>query len=124
MDKIIVDIHTDLKSLLRDWDQVCSDNALTEKAEFIEKVKEHILLLDRHSEELKEHKTLHDLIYHILHTPAGAPMVFKESLLECAQKESNVLHDYLIKSLNSSDQKTNFLFNSLSILNDQLQKLD
>jgi len=124
MEKVIYDIHTDLTSLLEDWKSVCENQEILEEGSFVEDVKNHILLLDQHCESLKVHNEIHDLISHLLHTPIGAPIVFKETLLECAQsKNAIVLHDYLKKSLATSENKSNFLFDSLSILDQQLHDL-
>jgi hypothetical protein len=121
MEKILSTIHEDLKSLLADWHLVCKNHALLEKSDFLNKVRNHILLLDTHTEDLKSNRSIHDLIHHILHTPPGAPAAFQGTLLDCAKDEQNsALHEYLQKTLSSSDEKSNFLFNSLSILDDRL----
>lgn len=120
---IITQIHEDLLSLLNDWQAICIDRILLEEGSFVEKVKDHILLLDKHCKDLKSHQHLHDLIYHVLHTPSGAPVVSDGTILDLARDEKNSsLYNYLNKSLDNS-KKENFLFASLYILDEKLKEV-
>lgn len=128
MDPSISKIHEDIRDILYDWKSVCNNHSLLTNESFLEKMHTHILLLEEHSLFLKEHKHIHDLIEHILHTPSGAPSVSSKTLYECAkdfipsQKKDSSLYHYLSKSLSSSDENSNFLFNSLAMLDEQIIK--
>ena len=122
------EIFKDIERILKDWKLICKDHSLLERFDFLEKMHAHILTLDGHSERFKKDKKLHDFIFHILHTPAGAPNVTKETLYESSKnfphqnaKESS-FHLFLKKSLSSSNESDNYLFNCLSIVKNELKK--
>ena len=128
MSKTTENLHKDITLLLKDWKEVCKDHQLVTKPSFLKKMRGHILLLNTHSSSYKKNKKIYHLLKHILHTPMGAPIVLEQSLYECAKtytsnksKETS-LQEYLSKSLSSSKEKDNFLFISLSILDEELLK--
>ena len=128
MNKDIEKVYADVKSLLEDWRQVCRKHELLEQKDFLGNMKDHILALDEHTEKLSSHKKIHDLLFHILHTPGGAPVVMEESLFSSAKQFTigdaghSSLHKFLEKSLTSSNEHDNYLFNSISILEEQLKR--
>jgi hypothetical protein len=123
------EIFKDIQRILKDWKQICKDHSLLERVDFLEKMHAHILTLETHSQQFKKDKTLHALIFHILHTPSGAPNVTKETLYEssksfCREKaKESSFHLFLQKSLNSSNEEDNYLFNCLSIVKNELKKV-
>ena len=126
MDLSIAKIHEDIRDILHDWKAVCNNHLLLKDGVFLEKMHMHIILLEEHSLFLKEYKHIYELLDHILHTPGGAPFVSDKTLFDCArsykraQKEDSDLYHYLDKSLTSSEETSNFLFNSLAILDEKI----
>jgi hypothetical protein len=128
MNPLIKKIQEDIRDIIYDWKSVCNNHSLLKDTVFLEKMHTHIILLEEHSTHLKKHKHIYDLLDHILHTPAGAPIVSDKTLFDCAktydasEKEDSALYQYLNKSLTSSEETSNFLFNSLSILDEKIIK--
>lgn len=122
-------IINDILEIKMDWKKICSDHSLLEKGEFLNKVHAHILMLDKHNEHFKKEKTLYSLIFHILHTPIGAPNVTKDTLYDLAyhfsskDPQNSSLHLFFKKTLNSSNENDNYLFNCLSIMEEKLKNV-
>jgi hypothetical protein len=122
-------VHKAIESVLIDWKQICRNHYLLDENTFLNKMHNHILFLDAHLNTLVKTKKIHDLLFHLLHTPGGAPIVIQKSISECAKEFSNthpydtLFYHYLKKSLTSSNEEDNFLFTSLLILDEELKNL-
>lgn len=120
-------IHEDVQNILYDWADICKDPSLLEEA-FLQKMQGHILRLNKHLPTLKGDKRLYSLFQHLLHTPPGAPIVCEKTLFQCAQEyasseaKNSSLYHYLSRSLTTSEKQSNFLFNSLALLDSGLDK--
>ena len=127
MDNAHKNIHVDIKQILSDWTEVCNNKNLLENEDFLDKMHSHILTLESHSHQLKKYAHIQHLIDHILHTPGGAPIVSNKTLFDCAMEytgkdiKNSSFYQYLEKSLAASTKDTNFLFNSLAILDEKLE---
>ncbi len=127
MEDSMQNVHDDILKVLYDWKQICQNHHLLDRSDFLNKMHNHILLLDDHLAKLNENNPIYKLLIHVLHTPGGAPIVTKDSLSDCAKDYSaehsskSTFYQYLKKSLISSNEHENFLFVSLSILDEKLQ---
>ncbi len=127
MENIINIIHLDIKAVLSDWKAVCQNHKLLEMNQFLEKMQNHILLLDTHCEGLTKKKQIHSLLVHVLHTPPGAPIAIEKPLADCAKEyqskssKDSLFYQYLKRSLTSCDENDNYLFNSLLLLDEKLE---
>ncbi len=128
MDNFINIVHLDIKAVLSDWKAVCRNHKLLEMNQFLEKMQNHILLLDTHCEGLTKQKQIHSLLVHVLHTPPGAPIAIEKPLADCAKEfqpknvKESLFYQYLQRSLISSDENNNYLFNSLLLLDEKLEE--
>ena len=83
----IKELKEDIEDLSHKLHSIQTDIQIIDDEFFLKSMAQSISTLDRHTNELKSisvNKTETELIYHILHTPWGAPFVSDVSLLEAA----------------------------------------